>query len=143
MLPACTATRRTLTAGPSTVSVCTCRSGVATGAAHAIAFQIWLSSSLLVDSIAVAAQALLASALSVKDSVRALQVRTLKAHVARHLLLFGPLDAIQVDCTTICKHWLSGRSAITLKGSQPLPATQMSQRRSQHRCVTVHRVWST
>ncbi|KAG8457883.1 hypothetical protein KFE25_009781 [Diacronema lutheri] len=38
------------------------------GAAHAIAFQIWMSSSLLADALAIACQALLASALAAASS---------------------------------------------------------------------------
>ena len=45
--------------------------GAPVGAGHAIAFQVWLSASLLADAVAVGAQALLAQAVAAADRARA------------------------------------------------------------------------
>lgn len=52
-------------------SVIAARLGAAPGAAHVVAFQIWLAASLLADAVAVAVQALLAPALANRDADRA------------------------------------------------------------------------
>ena len=60
------------------------RTDPAHAAAHQIAFQIWLASSLLADSVAVAAQTLLARSLAagLRAPARAVVVRTLQAALA-------------------------------------------------------------
>ena len=50
------------------------RSGLAHAAAHQICLQLWLASSLLADSLAVAAQTLLAQGLAARALVRVRQV---------------------------------------------------------------------
>jgi Na+-driven multidrug efflux pump len=58
----------------------------AAAAAHHVAFQVWLSCSLLADSVAVAAQSLLAAALAAGDTARA---RTLIMRVLKLACLLG------------------------------------------------------
>lgn len=69
--------------------------GVAAGAAHQVAFQLWLAASLLADAVAVAAQALLASALARGDAIRArlLASRTLGVGLATGLATSAALAA--------------------------------------------------
>ena len=67
------------------------RHGAVAGAAHQICFQIWLSSSLLADALAVAAQSLIATALADHEPHVARHV----AHVVVHYaLVLGALLAV-------------------------------------------------
>lgn len=55
-------------------SVIAAKLGTANGAAHAIAYQVWLTASLLADAVAVAVQTLLADALGNADAPRSRQI---------------------------------------------------------------------
>ena len=94
----------------STATAVAARMGSAVVSAHQIAIQLWGFLSLVLDALAIAAQAMVGAALGAGDRSRA---EMLTGRLMRWGLLFGGLFAVLLGAGfDVIPHWFTGDSAV-------------------------------